>query len=155
MPRHREVRTLSSKSSPVSRLGISALISFSISGCFGTFAGGASDALRLETAMHQQMARGDVAGIYNGADQRYRDAVSREKSDALYTSIVRKLGVPLDCKQGGSMMQVGTMGTTIRSECETKFSKDAIAKETFLWVKAKDGYRLMGYNIVSNDLITR
>ena len=136
-------------------LSLMVLTAGSMSGCFGTITGGSSEALKLETAMHQQMARGDVAGIYNDADQRYRNAVSREKSDALYISIVRKLGVPLDCKQGGSMMQVGTMGTTIRSECETRFSKDAIAKETFVWVKAKDRYRLIGYNIVSNDLITR
>jgi hypothetical protein len=154
--RHRLAhRTILPKYLNVYRLGLILAIAVCLSGCFGTFAGGASDALKLETAMHQQMARGDVAGIYNDADQRYRDAVSREKSDALYTSIVRKLGVPLDCKQGGSMMQVGTMGTTIRSECETRFSKDATAKETFVWVKSKDRYRLMGYNIVSNDLITR
>jgi hypothetical protein len=139
----------------ICRLSFVVLIVAAMSGCFGRFTGGSAEALKLETAMHEQMARGDVAGIYNEADQRYRDAVTRDKSDALYTSINRKLGVPLDCKQGGSMMQVGTMGTTIRSECETRFSKDATAKETFVWVKAKDRYRLMGYNIVSNDLITR
>jgi len=154
--RHRFAKRLTlSRFLSVCQLGLILAVAASLSGCFGRFAGGAADALKLESAMHQQMAKGDVAGIYNDADQRYRDAITREKSDALYTSIVRKLGVPLDCKQGGSMMQVGTMGTTIRSECETRFSKDATARETFLWVKSKDRYRLMGYNIVSNDLIAR
>jgi len=139
----------------ICQVGSILVIAVSMAGCFGTVTGGSTEALKLETAMHQQMARGDVAVIYNEADQRYRDAVTREKSDALYNSIVRKLGAPLDCKQGGSFIQVGTMGTTIRSECETNFSKDATAKETFVWVKSKGGYRLMGYNIVSNDLITR
>jgi hypothetical protein len=155
MRHHLAHRTLLSKFLVFGKWACIILITLPNSGCFGTFAGGAADALKLETAMHQQMARGDVAGIYNDADQRYRDAVSREKSDALYTSIVRKLGVPLDCKQGRSIMQVGTMGTTIRSECQTSFSKDATANETFVWGKSKDRYRLMGYNIVSNDLITR
>lgn len=117
--------------------------------------GDSDQALKLETAMHQQMAQGDVAGIYNGADQRYRDAMTREKSDALYTSIVRKLGAPLDCKQGGTVVRTGTMGTTIRSECQTTFSKNATAKETFVWIKSGDQFRLLGYYIHSNELIER
>lgn len=117
---------------------------------------GASDeALKLETAMHQQMAKGDVAGIYNDADQKYRDVMTREKSDALFTSIVRKLGAPQDCKQGGTFVHVGTIGTTIRSECQTTFSKNATATETFVWMKSQDRYRLMGYKISSNELIER
>ncbi len=99
-----------------------------LAGCFGTIADAQKQALQLETVFHQQVARGDLAGIYNGADDRYRAAVSREKSDALFSSIARKLGSPLDCKQGGTFVQVATWGTTIRSECTTKFSKDASAK---------------------------
>lgn len=151
----REESGLLKKLFRICQMGSIVLIALFVTGCFGTVSAGSAEALKLETAMHQQMARGDVAAIYNGADQRYRDAVTRDKSDALYISIVRKLGAPLDCKQGGSVMQVGTMGTMIRSECETNFAKNATAKETFVWVKSKDGYRLMGYNIVSNDLITR
>ena len=78
----------------ICRLSFVVLIVAAMSGCFGRFTGGSAEALKLETAMHQQMARGDVAGIYNEADQRYRDAVTRDKSDALYTSINRQAGGP-------------------------------------------------------------
>lgn len=132
-----------------------AVVVVALSGCFGALKGGSDQALKLETALHQQMAQGDVAGIYNGADQRYRDAITRDKSDALFTSIVRKLGVPTDCKQGGTFIQVGTIGTTIRSDCQTTFSKNATGKETFVWIKSGGQYRLLGYNINSAELIER
>lgn len=152
---HHEIGIQAQRRSCACYLGVSLLIAVSLSGCFGAFKGGSDEALKLETAMHQQMARGDVAGIYNDADQRFRDAITPDKSDALFTSIVRKLGTPQDCKQGGTFMQVGTMGTTIRSECQTTFSKNATAQETFVWMKSKDRFRLVGYKINSNELIER
>jgi hypothetical protein len=103
-------------------------------------AAAAKQALHLETAMHGQMARGDFDGIYTGADQRYRDAMSRDKSDALYASIVRKLGSPLDCKPGGTMVMAATWGTTIKSVCTTTFSKSATGEETFVWMKEGDQF---------------
>jgi hypothetical protein len=131
------------------------LASIGLAGCFGAIADSQKQALQLETAFHQQMARGDLAGIYNGADDRCRAAVSREKSDALFSSIARKLGFPLDCKQGGTFVQVATWGTTIRSECTTNFSKDASGKETFVWVKSGEQFRMLNYNINSDALIER
>jgi hypothetical protein len=78
------------------------------SGCMGTVKEAAKQALQLETAMHEQMVRGDFAGIYNGADQQYRSAIDRGKSDALFSSIARKLGSPLGCKQGNTFVQATT-----------------------------------------------
>jgi hypothetical protein len=127
-----------------------------LSGCFGSsLKGFEQQALVFETAMHQKMASGDLAGIYDGADQRYRDVVTRQKSDALYSSIARKLGAPLDCKQGNTNFMVATSGTTIVSVCTTKFSKDATGVETFTWLKSGDHYKLLGYHINSNELIER
>jgi hypothetical protein len=126
-----------------------------LNGCFAYAPGGGEEALKLETAFHQQMARGDLAGIYDNADDRYKKAADRAKSDALFSSIARKLGAPLDCKQGNSKMTVGTFGTTIVSECTTTFSKDATGVETFTWSKSGDTYRLIGYHINSDALIER
>ena len=142
-------------------LGLLAL-SVSLSGCFGTFSGcigalaaGDKQAQTQAASVHDKMTRGDLAGIYDGADQRYRDAVTREKSDALFSAINRKLGAPQDCKQESFNMNATTSGTTLRLVCQTTFSKDASAVETFVWIKSSDQYRLLGYNIESDALIER
>jgi hypothetical protein len=139
----------------------SGLVAFSISlsGCFGAIAGCNGDsekqALALANELHAKMAQGDVAGIYNDADQRYRDAVTREKSDALFSSVARKLGSPQDCKQGITKYEVTTNGTIIESQCETTFSKNATGVETFTWLKSNDQFHLLGYHINSDALIER
>ena len=131
------------------------LIICGLSGCFGTLKDSAKQALTLETAMHQKISSGDLTGIYDGADQRYRDAVTRQKSHALYSSIARKLGSPLDCTQGNTRFNVTTSGTTIVSVCNTKFSKDATGIETFTWIKSGDQFKLLSYYINSSELIER
>jgi hypothetical protein len=126
-----------------------------LNGCFGALKDAQDQALKLETAMRQQMANGDVAGIYNNDDQSYHDAATREKSDALFNAIAQKLGTPLTCGQGGINVTVNTSGTFIRSECATPFSKNAKATETFVWKKSGNEFKLAGYHINSDELITR
>src|SRR3569833_2615077 len=77
----------------ICRLSFVVLIVAAMSGCFGRFTGGSAEALKLETAMHQQMAGGDVAGIYTEADQRYRDVLSRDNSDAQFSAILGFLSI--------------------------------------------------------------
>jgi hypothetical protein len=129
------------------------------SGCFGAISGcnGNSEqqALTLANQLHAKMAQGDLAGIYDDAAQRYRDAVTREKSDALFSSVARKLGSPQNCKQGITKYEVTTNGTMIESQCETTFSKDATGVETFTWLKSGNEFRLLGYHINSDALIER
>ncbi len=126
-----------------------------LTGCFGKFKEFQQQALTLDNAMHKKMAAGDLAGIYNDAAPRYRDAVTREKSDALFSTIARKLGAPLDCAQGNTKFFVGTGGTTLTSVCQTHFAKNAAGVETFTWIKSDDTFRLLGYHINSDDLIMR
>jgi hypothetical protein len=126
-----------------------------LSSCFGSLNGTRDEALKVETALHQQMANGDFAGIYNNADQSYRNAITREKSDALFKAIGQKLGTPVTCGQEGVFISATTSGTFIRSVCKTPFSKDASAVETFMWKKSGDEYKLSGYNINSDELIER
>ncbi len=138
------------------------LLSTGISGCFGMISGclssmtnGEQQAKSLAVTMHQKMTNNDLAGIYDGASQRYKDAVTREKSDDLFSAISRKLGAPGDCKQQGFNMNATTSGTILKLTCETKFSKDATGTETFAWIKSGDQYQLLGYHIESEELIER
>ncbi len=131
------------------------LLAPGFSGCYLRGSGFQKEALQLATALHQKMAAGDLAGIYNGADQGYRDAVTREKSDALFSSIARKLGAPLDCTLGNTNFNISTSRTVIVSSCSTHFSKNATGEETFTWTKKGDQFRLLGYRINSDDLIER
>jgi hypothetical protein len=126
-----------------------------LSGCYVKGSGFGKEALQLATEMHQKMTSGDLAGIYNGADQSYRDAIARDKSDALFSAIARKLGAPLDCAQGNTNFTVSTSGTTIVSSCSTHFSKNATGVERFTWRKSGDQFHLLGYRINSDDLIQR
>jgi hypothetical protein len=126
-----------------------------LSGCFGVLKDREQQAFNLATALHRKMTAGDLAGIYTSADDRYRAAVTREKSDALFSAIARKLGPPLDCTQGRTNYQVNTSGTTLVFVCQTKFTKDATAVETFKWIKSGDQFKLLGYNIQSEELIER
>jgi hypothetical protein len=127
-----------------------------IAGCMSTAANSKAQSLTLANAMHVKMAQGDLAGIYDGADQRYKDVVSREKSDALFSAVARKLGSPLDCNQQSFNFNMdASAGMTLRTICETKFSKDATGTETFIWIKSGDQFRLLSYNINSDALIER
>lgn len=135
-------------------LGLS-LVCTGISGCFGCMGNSEKQAQTLVAATHQKMANGDLAGIYDGADQRYKDALSREKSDALFSAIANKLGSPEDCNEQGLFVMSATSGKTIRIECQTTFSKGAIGKETFVWGKSGDQFSLVSYHIDSDELIER
>lgn len=126
-----------------------------LSGCFGMLKEAQDNSLNLATALHKQMATGDLAGIYNNADENYRRSLTRERSDALFSAIARKLGAPLDCKPGGINVNVNTLGTTLHSHCETHFSKNATGDESFIWLKSGGQYRLVSYHISSPELIER
>lgn len=128
---------------------------FTLSGCFGMLKEAQDNSLKLATALHKQMAAGDLAGIYNNADENYRRSLTRERSDALFSMIARKLGEPLDCKAGGINVDVNTLGTTLRSHCETHFSKNATGDESFVWLKSGDQYRLVSYHVSSRAFIER
>lgn len=112
-------------------------------------------ALILDNAMHFQMASGDLAGIYNGADEQFRNTITREKSDDLFKGIARKLGAPQDCTQGDTRLNFGMEGTKLISKCETHFEKNATGTETFTWMKTGETYSLLGYDVSSDALLRR
>jgi len=124
-------------------------------GC-GKFTATGEEGQRLDEGLHAAMARGDWSGIYSSADDGYREGVTPEKSQALFSNIVRKLGAPVGTRQVGWQAMSGTSGTFLRSQCSTKFANNATATERIVWKKGADGvYRLFSYYISSDDLITR
>lgn len=131
------------------------VISGCLGGCLSALANGQQQAQTLVTELHQKMTNGDLAGIYDGADQRYKDAVTRQRSDALFSSVSRKLGTPGKCNQQGFTINATTSGTVLRLVCKTTFSKDATGTESFTWIKSGEQFRLLRYDIESEELIER
>jgi hypothetical protein len=109
----------------------------------------------LAENLHASMAKQDWNGIYANADDDFKKAITAEKSAEMFAGIVRKLGVPVSCKQGGTSVTANTSGNTIESECETIFALDATGTETLTWHKSGGVYRLAGYNLTSQALVTR
>ena len=116
---------------------------------------GKHEAYELAEQFHAEIAKRNWSGIYADADPKYRETVSSEGSAEMFAGVVRKLGVPLSCKQGGTTLQADTSGSRIISECETTFSLNSKGEETFIWHKSDGKYRLIGYHLSSPDLLTR
>jgi Protein of unknown function (DUF4019) len=113
------------------------------------------DAERLDTDLHSAMTRGDIKGIYANADDGLKSAISEEKFDALFAAIAKKLGTPISCTPGGWNLNTDTSGTFLKTECQTKFSKNASGTETITWRKSGETYRLFDYHINSDELLER
>ena len=131
------------------------LLSLAICGCNHVLDSNAHQANALAEDLHRSMAKQDWASIYANADESYRRNVAPEESARMFASIVSKLGTPVSCKQGSTMIDVHTTGKTIKSECETTFSLNAAGEETFFWRKSDGVYRLSGYNVTSNALTAK
>jgi hypothetical protein len=126
-----------------------------LSGCFGMLKEAQDNSLKLATSLHKQMAAGDLAGIYDNADENYRRSMTRERSDALFSAIARKPGAPLPCKAGGINVNVNTLGAALRSHRQTHFSKNATGDESFVWLNSGGQYRLVSYHISAQEMMER
>jgi len=135
--------------------GLLAALVLCVYGCARAVQRGAREAYVMANDFHAAMARQDWDGIYDQADPGYQSAVSRQDSSQMFSGIARKLGSPLNCKQGGTIVSANTSGNTIETECETQFSSGANATETFVWRKSLTQYRLFGYHITSAALLTK
>jgi hypothetical protein len=113
------------------------------------------DAEKLDADLHSAMTRGDVRDIYANADEGFKSETSEEKFAALFAAITKKLGTPVSSTQGGWNLNATTSGTFLKTECETRFSKNASGTETITWRKSGDTYRLYGYHINSDELLER
>lgn len=113
------------------------------------------DAEKLNNDLHAAMTKGDFKTIYEEADSGLKSAASEEKFVALMAAIQKKLGDPVSSKQTAWNLNATTSGTFLRTQCETTFSKNASGTESIEWRKNDGNYRLYGYHINSDDLISR
>jgi hypothetical protein len=131
------------------------LLFLGIYGCTRALRSGSHEAYVLAEGLHASMAKQDWNGIYTNSDQGFKEAITAEKSAEMFAGIVRKLGAPVSCKQGGTSVNANTSGNIIESTCETSFTLNATGIETLTWHKSGGVYRLAGYNLTSDALVTR
>lgn len=116
---------------------------------------GPKDAERLNSDLHAAMTKGDFKTIYADSDSELKSLATEEKFVSLLTAIQKKLGNPISSKPGGWNLNASTSGTYLRTQCHTTFSKNATGTEAIVWRKDGDKYRLAGYHINSDELISR
>jgi len=104
-------------------------------------------ALQLATVLHQQMAAGDIDGIYNDADPALKEKVNLEQHRAFFSRIARKVGSPMDCRLGETQVRWALLTKQIRTQCTTQFSGNATEVETLTWSQTGDQYHLYYYYI--------
>lgn len=140
---------------PIVVAGLSIALVLGIYGCYRAGRAGQVQANGLGATLHDQMRAQDFGGIYSGASAAYQKAESRADSDALFAGIYRKLGAPAESKQLYVYISATTDGKIISAIFSTRFSKNAVARETIRWRKEQGSYRLLSYNINSKALLTR
>jgi hypothetical protein len=114
------------------------------------------DGERLDQRFHIVLSQGGFKEIYPQADPEFRQATSEAQANALFSAILTKLGRPVSSQQTSWRLNRTMAGTYLISVSRTEFAKQAEGTETFTWKQGSDGtYRLAGYNINSNELITR
>lgn len=106
------------------------------------------------TQFHGQLDHQDFLSIYDNADARLRSTSKQEDFLALMTAVHNKLGTVQQSSRQGFFVNYNTSGSSIRVTYATKFS-GGDADEEFLWSKSGDTFRLLGYHINSNALITK
>ena len=115
-----------------------------------------NDGERLDQRFHIVLSQGGLKDIYPQSDPEFRQATTEAQANALFSAVLNKLGTPVSSQQVGWRLNTTMSGTYLVSVSKTEFSKQAQGEETFTWKKGPDGiYRLAGYNINSNELITR
>ena len=115
-----------------------------------------NDGERLDQRFHIVLSQGGLKDIYPHSDPEFQQATTETQANALFNAVLSKLGTPVSSQQTGWRLNTTTSGTYLVSVSKTEFSKQAEGEETFTWKKGADGvYRLAGYHINSNELITR
>lgn len=102
---------------------------------------------------HSELNAGDFDAIWNGADDRFRKAATRENYDKFVGAVHRKLGRALRTSNQNWSMRNLNLETSIVLVQHTEFEYGA-GTETFTFSVEGDAVRLIGYHIESNELVT-
>jgi hypothetical protein len=130
------------------------LITLSFTGC-KQLTQASGDAQKQTQAFHDAMKVGNWAQMYADADPTMREKATQQQFTTLMSAVQHKLGDPVSFKQVNFRINTTTNGIFLSSVCETVFSKDAKGTESFVWRADGDKYRVVGYHINSEELITR
>jgi hypothetical protein len=128
-------------------------------GCalLGASACGVSSSRRQAAAaidtFHNQLNAGDFDAIWDGADDQFRQTLSRQSYDKFVTAVHRKLGRALRTSNQNWALRSLNLNTSIVLVQHTEFEYGK-GTETFTFSVRNDRVRLVDYHIESMELVT-
>lgn len=111
-------------------------------------------ATRAIDEFHKLFNDGNLDKIYADAASEFRDAAQRADFDALMNAVAKKLGRVKSTKNQTWKVNTYNLTTAAVMVQETEFESGS-GVETFTFRMDGDKAILLGYNINSNDLITK
>lgn len=102
---------------------------------------------------HNELNAGDFDAIWNGADDQFRETVSRQSYDKFVGAVHRKLGRALRTSNQNWSVRSFNLATSIVLVQHTEFEYGK-GTETFTFSVRSDGVKLVGYHIESMELVT-
>jgi hypothetical protein len=102
---------------------------------------------------HRELNAGDFDAIWNGADDQFRQSVSRQSYDKFVGAVHRKLGRALRTSNQNWSLRSLNLKTSIVLVQHTEFEYGA-GTETFTFSVRGESVKLIGYHIESTDLVT-
>ena len=104
---------------------------------------------------HSQLNSEQFAGLYAASDEKLHQTTSQSDFVNLLDAIHRKLGnVQQSNLRNTGVAWFAGQGATVTLVYETKFAQGT-GMEKFVWHIKDDAATLYGYNINSNELVTR
>ncbi len=104
---------------------------------------------------HSQLDSQQFTAIYASCDEKFHQATSESDFVNLLDAVHRKLGnVQQSSLRNTGVAWFAGQGATVTLVYETKFT-DGTALEKFVWHVKDNDAALYGYNINSNELVTR
>ena len=104
-------------------------------------------------AFHKSLDAGDMDGIWKGADEAFRAAITRQEFERFVGAVHRKLGNVVSTTTAGWSVNSRNLKTFVVLQQQTQFERGK-GNETFTFAVANDRAALVGYNVQSMDLIT-
>ena len=102
---------------------------------------------------HEQMAAAQDDGIYDAADSRYKQAVTKEVSHGFLSRVRRKMGAITSTTRTGFRVNVTTSGNFVTLQYKTQCANGEM-DETFVWNVENAQAQLVKYNVNSPAMLT-
>jgi outer membrane biogenesis lipoprotein LolB len=104
-------------------------------------------------AFHNELNAGDFDAIWDGADDQFRQAGSRQSYEKFVDAVHRKLGRALRTSNQNWSVRTLNLQTSIVLVQHTEFEYGK-GTETFTFSVRRDSVKLVGYHIESMELVT-